>query len=319
MKPFFHDIYTGSFLEQRRRKRTTIVLATAALVITLTGMGVRLARSGRYAVYIDSRPVLKQRILSDWEAKRWNEVLAASQSSLASAPLDPFYLTFRGLAAFYKAAELPDGEDRTALLDDSIATIRKAKAVGGRMPRAQAEYVLGKAYFHKGKYYYDEAIKFLESSIVAGYEGADSREYLALAYAGLNDKVKAIANFDAALLKSRSELLLAAGKAFLDSGNGTKAESLLKESLAIGTDALTREKCLFILADIYHSRGDSITAEAQYDLILEKNPESADAHFRLGILYQERGDPVRARAAWRRAIAIDPMHAASRQKLTEKL
>lgn len=188
------------------------------------------------------------------------------------------------------------------------------------MPKAQVEYVLGKAYFDKGDSYFDEAVKYLELSIAAGYLAADSREYLALAYSGLGDTGGAIRNFEAAMLKNRSDLLLiAAAKAYVDANAGVKAEALLLEVLANGNDDLAKENGRFMLGEIYKARGENAKAEEQYLLILNKNPASAEARYRLGLVYQIMGDPVKARAEWRKAVSIDPMHAAARQKLTEKI
>lgn len=319
------DKHTGSYLSQRRRKRLTIVLAVVALFGVCGGVLIRLQRSGALSAAVASRPVSKKKVLDAWDAHKWDDVRATTLSSLAAAPLDPFYLCFKGLASFYKAMDLPEGEDRAALLDETIASLRKALVVAGRSsPRPQMEYVLGKAYYHKGRAYYDEAAKYLEASIVSGYSAADSREYLALAYAGLGSKAKAVENFDTALSAqgegARSELLLlAAARAQIDSGANDKAEALLVEAISSGSDELARQKCRFLLGDIYHQRGDSIRAEEQYLKILEKDPESAEAHYRLGLVFQERGDPVRARSEWRKAVAFDPMHMAARQKLAEKL
>ena len=322
-----NDKYTGSYLAQRRRKRLTWALVVVAVFGVGAGVLVRLQRSGALSAAAASRPVPKKKVLASWEGRKWDEVRADAVASLAAAPLDPFFLGFGGLASFYKAMELPEGEDRAALLDESVSSIRKALVVAGRgVPRAQLEYVLGKAYYHKGPSYYDESAKYLEASVASGYSAADSREYLALAYAGLGDKEKAVSNFDAALEaadksgRGRSELLLlAAARAKLDSGAPDKAETLLVEAISKGTDELAREKCRFLLGDIYRARGEGARAEGQYALILEKDPESAEAHYRLGLVYQERGDPLRARSEWRKAVSLDPMHAAARQKLAEKL
>jgi tetratricopeptide (TPR) repeat protein len=315
-----NDKHTGSYLAQRRRKRITIVLAALACIGIGGGFLIRLQRFGALAIST-AKPVPKQKVLDAWAARSWDEVRSSSLASLAALPLDPFYLSFKGLASFYKAMELPEGEDRAALLEETVSSIRKALVVAGRgSPIAQMEYVLGKAYYHKGAPYFDEAVKYLEASISAGYSATDSREYLALAYAGLGEKEKAVSNFESALSVKRSELLLlAAARALLDLGSKEKAEALLQEAISSGTDELARGKCRFLLGDIYRSRGDGALAEEQYSLILEKDPESAEARYRLGLVFQERGDPVRARAEWRKAVALDPMHAAARQKLTEKL
>ena len=216
--------------------------------------------------------------------------------------------------------DLPESEERTDLLDETVSSLRKAITIKGEMPKAQIEYVLGKAYFAKGDSYFDEAAKYLELSIAFGYIGADSWEYLALAYAGLGKKQQAVKSFDLALNLSRTDiLLLSAAKAYLEFGQPIKAEALLLELLASGKDDLAKENGRFFLGDIYKSRGDLPKAEEQYSLILIKDPSSPEAHYRIGIIFQIMGDSIKARAEWRKAIALDPMHAASRQKLTEKL
>lgn len=323
-----NDKQTGSYLAQRRRKRITRALAVVAALSLCAGVLVRLQRSGAISAIAASRPVPKKKVLAAWEGRQWDEVRAASVASLIAAPLDPFFLGFGGLASFYKAMDLPEGEDRVALLDESVTSIRKALVVAGRStPRAQLEYVLGKAYYHKGSAYFDMAVKYIEASLSAGYSAADSREYLALAYAGLGVKEKAVSNFESALAAAAGDeargrpelLLLAAARAHLDAGAQDKAEALLIEAVTKGSDELAREKCRFLLGDIYQSKGDQARAEEQYSLILDKDPESAEAHYRLGLVYQGRGDPIRARSEWRKAVALDPMHAAARQKLAEKL
>jgi tetratricopeptide (TPR) repeat protein len=312
--------YTGSYLARRRRKRAIVALALVASALILAVIGIRLGKSGAFAKVAAGTAVSKSQVLKDWSAKKWDVVRSESLASLSVRPIDPFYLSFRGLASFYKGMELPSGEDRAALVDEAIVSLRKALAMSGRMPRAQVQYVLGKAYFDKGEYYYDEASKYLEMSIASGYLASDSREYLALAYVGLGDKASAVKNFEMALSKNRSDLLLiAAAKAYVEAQEPVKAEGLLLEVLANGKDDLAKENGRFLLGDIYKARGDIQKAEEQYQSILEKNPASAEAYYRLGLVHQQMGDPVKARAEWRKAVSIDPMHAAARQKLSEKL
>jgi tetratricopeptide (TPR) repeat protein len=314
------DNYTGSYLAKRRRRRAAIALALLASFALLGAIAVRLGKSGAFAKMSATQAVPKRKITADWDAHKWDLVRNEALSSLSAKPLDAFYLSFRGLAAYYKGMELPEGEERAALVDESIASLRKALATGGTLPRAQVQYVLGKAYFNKGDSYLDEAAKFLELSIASGYIGTDSREYLALSYVGLGEKEKAVHNFEAALGRSRADLLLiAAAKAYIENAEPVKAEALLLELIASGKDDLAKENGRFLLSDILLARGDSAKAEEQLSLILAKDPSSAEAHYRLGLAYQARGDSIKARAEWRKAVSLDPMHAASRQKLSEKL
>lgn len=294
---------------------TIVVIAALAVAICL-----RLDRSGAFSRGDEGRPVPKREILADWSGQKWADARSKAAASLAAAPLDPFYLSFRGLAAFYEGMELPEGEERADLVDEAIASLRKAIASGGRIPLPQVQYVLGKAYYEKGEYYYDESAAFMESAIAAGYSAKDSREYLALAYSRLGNVSKAVESFEAALAADRSApLLIAAAKAYMDARSPAKAEALLLEAIASGDDDVAAANGRFLLGDIYRERGELGKAEEQYVLALAKDPESAEAHYRLGLVWQAKGDPIKARAEWRKAVSIDPMHAASRQKLSEKL
>ena len=283
-------------------------------------VGVRLGKMGAFEKMTEGHTVSKQKIVLDWEKKKWRDVYNGTTVSLAMMPLDAFYLSFRGFSAFYKAMELPESEERSALIDEAVASLRKVIANNGVKPNAKIEYILGKAYFDKGYSYYDEAIKYLELSVASGYIGSDSWEYLALAYSGLGDKTGAVRNFESALARSRADvLLISAAKAYVDAGQPVKAEALLLELQSNGTDELAKENGRFMLGEIFKTRGDIHKAEEQYSLILSKDPSSAEAHYRLGLVFQITGDPIKARAEWRKTVSIDPMHAASRQKLSEKL
>jgi tetratricopeptide (TPR) repeat protein len=314
------NTYTGSYVARRRKKRLIIVFASLAIIamaaIAVHQFGLKTA----FVRAAEGKPVPKREILADWSGRKWGDVRSKSAASLAAVPLDAFYLTFRGLASYYEGMELPEGEERRKLIDECIIFLRKAIAVGGKMPLPQIQYVLGKAYYEKGDYYMDEAVSFIESARAGGYGAKDSNEYLALAYSRLGEKAKAVRAFETALADNRSPpLLLAAAKACIDVGETTKAEALLLEAISSGGDDVAAENGRFLLGDIYRSRGELDRASAQYSYILEKNPDSAEAHYRLGLIWQSKGDPIKARAEWRKAVSIDPMHAASRQKLSEKL
>ena len=312
--------YTGSYITQRRRMRAVIAVTCISSVTLLVIVGVRLGKTGAFEKIAAGHRVTKQKIVLDWENKKWSDVYNGTIVSLATMPLDPFYLSFRGFAAYYKAMELPESEVRGALIDESVASLRKSIATKGVKPEAKVEYILGKAYFDKGYSYFDEAIKYLELSVASGYIGSDSWEYLALAYSRLGDKTGAVRNFESALTRSRADvLLISAAKAYVEAGQHVKAEALLLELLASGNDELAKENGRFVLGEIFKTRGDIQKAEEQYSLILSKDPSSAEAHYQLGLTYQITGDPIRARAEWRKTVSLDPMHAASRQKLSEKL
>ncbi|MCK7486181.1 MAG: tetratricopeptide repeat protein [Bacillus subtilis] len=141
-----------------------------------------------------------------------------------------------------------------------------------------------------------------------------------MAYSSLGITGKAWNPSKRALARSKTDLLLlAAARAYIQHGSRDKAEIAALEALSITEDSLVREKSRFLLGELYLGRKDYKMAEEQHNLILEMNPESADAHYHLGMIWQEKGDPVRARAAWRKAVSLDPMHTAARQKLAERI
>lgn len=268
-----------------------------------------------------SRPKVSQNsLVSLWQQGDYQAVYAACKASLEIKPLDPFYLTFKGFSAFYLGLAESDGERRVARMDEAVFAIRKAMINEKAALRAESAYILGKAYFHKGADYYNEAIHYLEESLAMAYSRADTWEYLALAAqaAGLTDK--SVSYFDTAIdAKPRSpELLLAAALANLEAGNRQKAEALAREAMSSTSDDYLAERCGFLLGDILRSTGRFEEALSRYEAIKAKNPQSADAWYYEGLVLQESGDPIKARASWRKAISIDPMHAGARQKLSER-
>ena len=54
---------------------------------------------------------------------------------------------------------------------------------------------------------------------------------------------------------------------------------------------------------------------AAYDAAARAAPKNADVQFRVGVLAQLRGDPVRAAKAYRQAIRLDPRHAGASNNL----
>lgn len=306
--------------ELRRRRVATVI---ALLSLSAVGAGIYgiLHVNGPFADGDATRPAPKKLVLEAWSSGDRALALDLARNSAAAAPLDQFYLTYRGIAAYYLATETAEGEERTALLDEAVVSLRKAMASGRGTPaRAETEYVLGKAYYAKGEPWFDLAARFLEASIEHGYRGSDGEEYLAALYAGMEDHRKAVPHFEKALAAGRGEyLLLAAAKSYLALGDSAKAKALLDEAAGVGKDAVALRQAKLLLGDIAHMAGDLAMAERQYQSVLDTDPGYAEAWYRIGLIYAQGNDPVKARAAWRKAATLDPMHVAARQKLTERL
>jgi len=297
------------------------VLALLSVLALAVGLYFTLDISGPFEEGSRAKPASKDAILKAWSSGDKAAVLEMTRSSIESSPLDPFYLTFRGFAAFYSSSEKSEGEEKAALLDEAVLSLRKALASGKTLPaKPEAEYVLGKAYYAKGEPWYDLAVSYMESALKDGYGGSDGDEYLAALYAGLDRHGEAIVHYEKALSRSRAELLLlAASKSYIAAGDREKAKNLLVEAIASGKDAVALQQARFLLGNLAEEEGDFAGAEAYYQAALDADPQSAEAWYRMGLVYQNRNDPVRARAAWRKAATLDPTHSGARQKLAERL
>ncbi len=304
-----------------RKRRVRRLLVSLAVLAGLSALGF-LAVAGVRALGAGAgrgKPT-RAETLELWESGDYASLLAACDSALAVDPLDSFFLTFKGFASFYSGTAVPEAEERLALMDEAIFSLRKA-LVDPKAPLVpQVRYVLGKAYFHKGQDYYDEALAELEAAVGGGYSPVDAWEYLALAAQATGQTQLSLGYFAEAMSRypESSELKLAAARASLDSGDLAKAESLALSAAASTEDAYLLERADFLLGEVCRAGGRHDEALARYAAIRERNPESADAWYHEGLVLADKGDAIGARAAWRKAISIDPMHAGARQKLAER-
>jgi tetratricopeptide (TPR) repeat protein len=259
-------------------------------------------------------------ILKLWDERHYEKVLQHCDEALELSPLDPFYLTLKGFASFYLGVSESDSEKRTVMMDTAIFSLRKALVNKDVPLRPEAMYILGKSYFHKGIDYYGEANDYLNESLQAGYSSYDTLEYLALAAYSSGQLLKSVEYYEKALsLRTDSpELIISAAIANKAQGNIEKAEFLATNALAMTSDTYLAERSNFLLGEILLSSGRYTEALTKFEEIIENNPYSADAWFYQGLIFADTGDPIKARAAWRKAVSIDPMHSGARQKLSER-
>lgn len=306
------------YLKKLRRRRGVVVVLVAAAAVLAASLAVFAIL--RIVKDRDVSYATQEEIVRLWLEKDYSEVADACDLALQENPMDSFRLVFKGMASFYLGLAEIDGEKRSVLMDASIFSIRKAQLDSKAPLRPQSSYVLGKAYFHKGQDYWGETITYLREAADAGYAAADTWEYLALAAQGVGQAPESVAYFDKAIAEKPGspELMLAAAIANASAGNQSRSEELALAALSSTTDEYLAERCNFMLGDSYRKTGRYEEAMARYEAIKEKNPQSADAWFFEGLVLSDTGDPIKARAAWRKAVSIDPMHPGARQKLSER-
>jgi tetratricopeptide (TPR) repeat protein len=267
-----------------------------------------------------------------WEEGSYENVYGLSGSRLTAKPMDFFLLTLHGFSAYQLAVAQINDYDTQTYIDECIWSLRKALLCKEGPEDLRIHYVLGKAYFSKGSGYADLAVKYLEAAREGNYPARDLPEYLGLAYASVQDYRKSVAAFSLALEPipagfSEEEnpapesgtpsdlLLLSIARSYLELGELDTAKAYLIRCVETSRDSNNMVSARLLLGDIFGKSGDNAGAEAQYLAILETSGENAEAHFQLGELYAAGGDPVRARAEWRRAVGIDPAHGLARTRL----
>ncbi len=304
-----------------RRRRYKFLLPLAVVVVAAVGLGVWIYSSGAEAPTSGSRLPTKKQVLSAWSADDRSTAYALTKSALETRPLDPFYLSFNGIASYYLSIDKSEGEERQALLEESVIALRKALASGKRIPvKSQVEYVLGKAYYQKGPPWMDLAAFYLGQSVKDGYRGKDTDQFLGLIYAGLENYEEAAVHFEKALQAAPTDLLmLSAAISYNELGNKDKADELLGKISDSSPDGIAAQRARFLLGERAMEIGNTTKAMSIYEKIVEVDPRSAEGWYRLGIVFETVKDPIKARAAWRKATSIDPSHVEARKKLAEKL
>lgn len=248
-----------------------------------------------------------------WRVKKYDNVISTSKNLLRSEPLNRKALALGGFSYFYKALGEYAMEEKLMLIDKAIIYLRKLNVSGSNPYPEETEYVLGKAYFHKGKYYIDESITHLKKSLEMGYIQRDIYEYLGLAYSEIERYEESIEYFVmAADIEETPLLYLTIGQTYYQMNDKTSAEEYLLRAINRTKDAALEEKCRYLLAQIYIDSKELLKAITQYEKILEKNPQAADAHFQLGVIYNKMDDTIKARAEWRKTLQIDPSHYGAR-------
>jgi tetratricopeptide (TPR) repeat protein len=287
----------------RSRRLVLVVVAFAVLVASAAVL-----RVDRWIAGLFSRaPELTLLQLSN--AGRYAEVNERAAVVLANDPLDTNTLLFDGIAHFYGAIAEGGAELRVARLDAAIRSLRRAMLNEGLAHTAEVEYLLGRAYFQKGRYYYDLSVKYLSQSLEKGYEGADTHEYLGMAYLRLEQMPDALRHFEVALAQQPSDLLyLSVGQIYRSLGESAAATTALRTAVELTGDQSLELQARFLLGELYLETQAHAEAAEQFTRILELAPQSADAHVFLGDAYLGSGDPVAARAEWRRARNIDVNH-----------
>lgn len=295
-------------------------------IIIVSGILVFIAAIASLTVFLvknyNKNRITLTTIKQSWEKSDYKSVYEQGKVFLQDKPFNNTALTYYGYACFYLAVSQIDTYQTQEYLDESINNLRLAMYEANKSLLPQLQYMLGKAYFYKNTittyYYADLAIKYLTLARQNGYYADDIAEYLGLSYASLGQTYESISSFTEALLVRESDfLLLSIAEQYYKAGEASVATQYLFRIINNSSNDEIILKSRLLLGNIYIDSEDYTLAREQFNLVLQKNDASADAHYGLGLIYEKEENLVSARAEWRQARKIQPNHAGALKKLSE--
>ena len=271
---------------------------------------------------ISSKPSITM-LSEKWKEYDYQAVYDTSSILLEKKPFNNTILVYRGYAAFYLAVSATESQQAQQYIEESIHCLRLALSDAKKKTLGQIQYMLGKAYFYKNSissyhYYADLAAYHLNEAKLLGYKADDIAEYLGLSYAQLNMTMESIAAFSEALLHRESDaLLLSIAEQYEKAGQRAAAKQYLFQIIQRSTDDFLTIKSRALLGKILLDESDYEGAQKEFEAILQKNQNYADARFGLGLIYEAQGDLVKARAEWRKTLRIQVNHAEALEKIQQ--
>lgn len=257
-------------------------------------------------------------IVDLWNSGEYAALIEVADMRVEDYPLDETALSLRGFARFYLAMQEVNEERTQELLIGSVQDLHRVLLLEEPRLEPEIRYILGKAFFHRGVFFYDSAIEQLTEARSLGVNQLDLLEYLALASRELRLTDDAIAFFedaievgDEAVHKVNLADLLLEEQRFLE------ADRLLEEVRAGNADVAVMQHALESAGRSFRMQERWDDAIAMYNELLEINESSVAAHYGLGETYLGMGDNNLARYEWREAVRLDPNHIESLQRLQE--
>lgn len=312
------QVVKASRLTRRRGlRRVTTIIVVAVSAALVAGVAI-LAVSSRLPLLPGVESARSLDAIELWELGRYEEVVTVTDEHLAQYPMDATALTLRGFARFYLGMREVETDARQTYLIGTIQDLRRALLLPPGSLEAETHYVLGKAYFHRGRFYYDSAINQLLTAESEGMRRLDMYEYLALAHRDLAEPEAAVGYFTTAIrIGDEAVHKITLADLQIERGEYSAADALLNDVISRTNDPTLSQHALLSLGRSLRRQERFDAAAATYRELLEVNPASAEAHFGLGELNLARGENELARFHWREAVRLDPNHIESLRRLQE--
>ncbi len=305
------------FTTKKRRGGVLIIIVIAVLVAIAGAITVFALRSRTPFLPIADAD-MTENIIALWNNGEYDELVRVSSERIDEYPMDETALALRGFGRFYLSMQTVNEEEKQALLVGSIQDLQRVLLVEEEILRKEVYYVLGKAYFHRGRFFYDSSVQYLEAAALDGMSQLDMLEYLALASESLGHIDEAIQYYREAIEFGNEAIhKVSLADLLIEIEDYPEADRLLTEVRTNTSDVATLRHALLSAGRSYREQGQWNDAVEMYDELIDLNPASADAHYGLGETYFAMGDSNLARFEWREAVRLNPNHIESLQRLQD--
>ncbi|MGL1894044.1 MAG: hypothetical protein OCD02_20600 [Spirochaetaceae bacterium] len=241
-----------------------------------------------------------------WNEKKYSQIVTICEEVLNENFLELNYLYFHGISNFYLGISQISLEMKIPLINQSIVSLRKAYILSSGKLKGDITYVLGKAYYYKGRNYSDLTIKYLDIALVEGYLGKDIYEFKGLAYYELGLFPESIKEFEYLPEERHSpEINYIISQAYNQIGNFEKQEEMLLDILGNSGQKNVKINSHVELAKIYFNSKRYIEAIEQVNDILQLRPDDFEAGFILGKSLFITGKKVEANKIFRKLSKIN--------------
>lgn len=242
-----------------------------------------------------------------WDEKKYTQIVTICENVLKENFLDLNYLYFHGISNFYLGISQISLEMKIPLINQSIVSLRKAFILSEGKLKGDISYILGKAYYYKGKNYSDLTIKFLDIALEEGYLGKDIYEFKGLAYYELGQFNKSIDEFELLPKERHSpEIIYIISRAYKFSGNYLKQEEYLLNILSNSSQKDVNIKSRVDLSELYYNKGRYEEAIEQASEVLTLRADEFDAQYILAKSLFLTEKKVEANKIFRKLLKIKP-------------
>ncbi len=310
----------GRLIIKTKSRLIPVLLSALALAVLLAAAAFFVKRTVSNKIH--NSPSITM-LADKWKEYDYQAVYDTSSILLEKKSFNNTVLVYRGYAAFYLAVSATESQQAQAYIEEAIHCLRLALMNAKKKTLGQIYYMLGKAYFYKDSissyhYFADLAVEYLTKAKQSGYRADDIAEYLGLSYAQLGMTMESIAAFSEALLYRESDaLLLSIAEQYSKAEQNAAAKQYLFQIIQRSNDDSLVIKSRVLLGNTLIKEGDWAGAQKEFEAILAKNDNSADAHYGMGLVYENQGDLVKARAEWRKTLRIQVNHAGALEKIQQ--